>query len=73
MWALHVKKRLLEGRMSELFGSETLKADYFTRNFMFKKVGEMNEKVINPETKRLAQAYCDGMNQYARTTKLLPF
>lgn len=47
LWALMVKKFLIEGRMSELFGREGLPSDYFSRNFKFYDVGVMNAKLLD--------------------------
>lgn len=47
LWALMVKKFLIEGRMSELFGREGLPSDYFSRNFKFYDVGVMNTKLLD--------------------------
>lgn len=71
LWALMIKKFLIEGRTSELFGRDGLASDYFARNFKFHNVGIMNAKLLDDETRRKAQAYCDGINYYARSSKFL--
>lgn len=58
--------------MSELFGREGLKTDYFAINFKFHDVGVMNTKLLDEDTRKKAQAYCDGINYYARNVKFLP-
>jgi acyl-homoserine lactone acylase PvdQ len=47
LWALKIKKFLIEGRMSELFGREGLPTDYFSRNFKFHDVGVMNANLLD--------------------------
>ena len=47
LWALLIKKFLIEGRMAELFGREALPSDYFARNFKFYDVGVMNAKLLD--------------------------
>ena len=42
-----IKKFLIEGRTSELFGREGLPTDLFTRNFKFMDVGIMNTKLLD--------------------------
>ncbi|MBS1890238.1 MAG: penicillin acylase family protein [Actinobacteria bacterium] len=39
LWTFHFKKRLLEGRVSELFGKDTLPLDRYMRNLNIRNVG----------------------------------
>ena len=73
LWTLSFKKRLVAGRLSELFGESVLEMDLETRNFDFYNVGMMNAKLLDPESRAYLQAYADGINDYAKSLKLLPF
>lgn len=72
LWALMIKKFVVEGRMAELFGRQALPSDYFARDFKFYEVGIMNAKILDEDTRKKVQAYCDGINYYARNSKVLP-
>jgi acyl-homoserine lactone acylase PvdQ len=43
------------------------------RNIDFYGVGKSNEKGIDEETRKYAQAYCDGINDFVKNTNFLPF
>jgi penicillin amidase len=73
LWTLSFKKRLVAGRLSELFGEAVLEMDLETRNFDFYNVGMMNAKLLDSESRAYLQAYADGINDYAKSLKLLPF
>jgi penicillin amidase len=64
---------MLEGRLSEMFGPDMVRADIEMRNIGYYEVGKMNKKETDPETLKLLQAYADGINAYARSVKMLPF
>lgn len=66
LWQMELIRRIAPGRLSEIFGSKTLKVDLF---FAGIGIDEASEKAIaqldvNSESYQLASAYLDGINQY---------
>jgi protein-S-isoprenylcysteine O-methyltransferase Ste14 len=47
--------------------------DLENRNYDFYGVGKINAGLISGEERDLMQAYCDGINDYAKNTRMLPF
>jgi penicillin amidase len=66
LWQMEVMRRIAPGRLSEIFGSVTLKNDMF---FAGLGIEEASEKAIanldkNSPSYQLTMAYLDGINQY---------
>lgn len=72
LWTLHVKKRILEGRLSEILGPETVPLDIYLRNLNLMEFAELNALSMDDFTRRHLESYCRGMNDYARSLKVLP-
>lgn len=60
LWQLEMFRRVAQGRLSELFGDETLDADRFLRTLGFERAGR--ETAISEETRVLGEAYARGVN-----------
>jgi len=72
---LHARERLFqmdlirragEGRLSEVFGSQTLPFDKMFLTVGIKKTAERMFAEAHPETKRMLQAYADGVNYFIK-------
>lgn len=66
LWQMELIRRIAPGRLSEIFGTKTLKVDQF---FSGIGIDEASEKAIsqldtNSERYQLAEAYLDGINQF---------
>ena len=61
-WQMEVNRRLASGRLSEILGSETVKIDRFIRTLGIKHAAEQQFDKYPVSTKRLLQAYADGVN-----------
>jgi penicillin amidase len=66
LWQLELMRRIAPGRLSEIFGTPTLKTDKFFSGIGIdenssKAVAQLNK---NSQTYILANAYLDGINQY---------
>jgi len=66
LWQMELIRRIAPGRLSEIFGTKTLKVDQF---FAGIGIDEASEKAIseldkNAQSYILAEAYLDGINQY---------
>jgi penicillin G amidase len=64
LWQMDVARRAGEGRLSEIFGSETLQFDKMLRTIGFKEIAESLEQNLHPESREILQAYADGVNAY---------
>ena len=71
LWQMELMRRIAPGRLSELFGTKTLKTDEF---FAGIGIDENSEKAMaqldkNSQTYQLMTAYLDGINQYIENGK----
>lgn len=60
LWQLEMFRRVAQGRLSELFGEETLDADRFLRTLGLARAGR--ETAISEGTQALGEAYVRGIN-----------
>jgi len=61
-WQMEINRRLASGRLSEILGSDTIKIDRFMRTLGIKRAAEQQFDRHTVGTKRLLQAYADGVN-----------
>jgi len=61
-WQMEINRRLASGRLSEILGSDTIKIDRFMRTLGIKRAAEQQFDRHSVGTKRLLQAYADGVN-----------
>jgi len=71
LWQMELMRRIAPGRLSELFGSKTLKNDKF---FASLGIDENSQKAVdlldkNSQEYVMASAYLDGVNQYLHQGK----
>lgn len=77
LWQMELFKRVSAGRLSELFGKETLDADRILRTLGFRRLGLIDAQSLktHPENihlLELLQAYADGVNAFIETQTALP-
>ena len=60
LWQLEMFRRVAQGRLSELFGEETLDADRFLRTLGLARAGR--ETAVGARTRALGEAYVRGVN-----------
>ncbi|MDE0473868.1 MAG: penicillin acylase family protein, partial [Gammaproteobacteria bacterium] len=60
LWQLEMFRRVAQGRLSELFGEETLDADRFLRALGLGRAGR--ETAVSEGTRALVEAYVRGVN-----------
>ncbi len=71
LWQLEMFRRVAQGRLSELFGEETLDADRFLRALGLARAGR--ETAVSDGTRGLVEAYVRGVNvAMAGSRGLLP-
>lgn len=61
-WQMEINRRLASGRLSEILGSETVSIDRYIRTLGIKRAAENQFDRYPVSTKRLLQAYADGVN-----------
>lgn len=61
-WQMEMNRRIASGRLSEILGSETVNIDRFIRTLGIKRAAEQQFDKYPVATKRLLQAYADGVN-----------
>ena len=62
LWQIDLWKRAAAGRLSEVFGSTTLKSDSLMRIVGIRRTAERILPYLSSESRRTFQAYCEGMN-----------
>lgn len=69
LWQMDLTRRIALGRLSEIFGMETVEMDYFFRAL---ELGELSQKIygyLDDETKGELSAFSDGVNRYIDSGK----
>lgn len=61
-WQMEINRRLASGRLSEILGKDTVPIDRFIRTLGIKHAAEKQFDRYPVRTKRLLQAYADGVN-----------
>ena len=62
LWQLEMFRRIAQGRLSELFGEETIEADRFLRTLGLGRAARATTTAIRAETRALGEAYARGVN-----------
>jgi penicillin amidase len=63
-WEMDVRRHVTAGRLSEMFGRDQVGTDAFLRTLGWRRVAEQEWDIISAETRRLLQAYADGVNAW---------
>ena len=61
---MDLRRHVTAGRLSELFGEETLETDKVIRTMGWRRVAERELALIEPRTRQALEAYADGVNAY---------
>lgn len=69
---MHFKRRVCEGRLSEIAGSETLRTDILFRELRLDGNAKAKLAKLSPEVQEILQAYADGINDYVSSLAMLP-
>ena len=62
LWQIEMFRRVAQGRLSELFGEETVEADRFLRTLGLARAGRASVAAIGAETRAIGEAYARGVN-----------
>jgi len=69
-YEMDVRRHVTAGRLSELFGSDTLETDEFIRTLGWRRVAEQELALLEPETRAALEAYAVGVNAYLDAHRL---
>ncbi len=67
LWQMEFQRRVGAGRLSELFGEDTLKIDRFLRTLGVHRSAERNFANLAPDVQAVYQAYTAGVNAFLAT------
>ncbi len=73
LFQMDLMRRKNAGRLAELFGAIAINSDIKMRTYGFNRVAKTIVSQLPDEHKRYLQAYTDGVNDFMRSTKNLPF
>jgi penicillin amidase len=63
---MDLRRHITAGRLSELVGAAGLETDKVIRTMGWRRVAEEELPTLKPQTRRVLQAYADGVNTYLR-------
>ena len=69
-YEMDVRRHTTAGRLSELFGPDTLETDEFVRTLGWRRVAEQELPLLEPETRAALEAYAVGVNAYLEDRSL---
>jgi acyl-homoserine lactone acylase PvdQ len=69
LWQMDFTRRLAEGRLSEIFGSDLLSVDKFMRCFRMKEISKNNWDSLSTKSQTILKAYSEGVNLYIEENK----
>jgi penicillin amidase len=72
LWQLELYRRMASGRLSEIAGSETLRADRLMRTLGLRRIAEREAEELDPAVRAELDAYCTGVNSAAEAAKAPP-
>ncbi len=67
LWQMEFQRRVGAGRLSELFGEDTLKIDRFLRTLGVYRSAEHNFANLEPDARAVYEAYAAGVNAFLTT------
>ncbi len=72
LWQLDFNRRAASGRLSEIFGEQTLEQDKLLRTLGFRRIAEEIWPQLSPESRAVYEAYALGINAFIErySTKL---
>jgi penicillin amidase len=64
LWQMDLLRRASRGQLSEILGPRTLKIDKDFRNLNFGRAADRDLQEMNPESRKLLEAYARGVNRF---------
>lgn len=72
LWQLEMQRRLAQGRLSEVLGSETVQTDIWMRTLGLHEAAKQSTPYLKQETIEALTAYADGINAWIAQSAALP-
>lgn len=72
MWQLEVQRRIANGRLSEIFGRQSIEHDVWFRTLGLARAARSAWTALSPEAQQSLQAYTDGINAWLAQERTLP-
>ena len=64
LWQMDLLRRVGRGRLSEILGPATINIDKEFRNFNFSRAAERDAQQMDPESRKIMEAYARGVNRF---------
>lgn len=64
LWQMEFQRHVVQGTLSELFGSATVKQDEYLRAWGFYRAAQTSWNALSPQSKAIIQSYTDGVNAF---------
>jgi len=72
LWQMEMNRRTAAGRLSEALGPGPLETDKFLRTLGIRRASEANLQSLDPPTRRILDAYAEGVNAFLASNPVLP-
>lgn len=72
LWQLEVQKRTAQGRLSEIFGKESVSQDIWFRTLGLYQSASKSWDSLSPEAQTALQSYAAGINAWLESKPVLP-
>ncbi|HXG31032.1 MAG TPA: penicillin acylase family protein [Thermodesulfobacteriota bacterium] len=69
LWQMDLSRRIATGRLSEIFGKDTVEIDYFFRALELKDIAERIYMGLDDESREELDSYASGVNLYIESGK----
>ncbi len=69
LWQMEFLRRVADGRLSEIFGEELVDTDRFMRTLGMGRAAIADEGLLEPGSRKIAEAYVAGVNAWLETRK----
>ncbi|HEV2614234.1 MAG TPA: penicillin acylase family protein [Gammaproteobacteria bacterium] len=68
-WQMEFQRHVVQGTLSELFGTATIEKDEYLRTWGFYRAARTSWESLSPESKAIIQSYSDGVNAFLSQKK----
>lgn len=72
LFQMELVRRLVAGKLSEIFGEVAYEVDLKQRRIGFARKARRDMANLQPETRQILRAYCDGINAWVKHIGILP-
>ncbi len=72
MWQMELQRRLMQGKLSEVFGASTISTDIWMRTLGFSELANKSYEQMDQRTKMALDSYVKGVNSWLKNNKVLP-